>query len=194
MAPQAAAALTSPIASTTASTTAATTAPLAPPDDSGDRGLSQGQIGGILVGVVAFVALLLVAWYYVTRSDGYTAYREERHYRERLRRLRTRERRRRSFYEAEVRYETDSETTEVSASARQRFEAARMQQMMMAEAAMMAAQEEEAERQRRAAGVATTPEYVLNTPPVRFPPTARRASYVQTRHAQIPGARVRRFP
>lgn len=98
------------------------------------------------------------------------------------------------FYETEVSFDSESETSE-----RRRgitpMEAARMQQMNMMAAAMAQQQQEEeaeAERRRRAAGVATTPDFVLNTPPLRFPPTARRTSYVQTRHPQIRG--VRRFP
>ncbi|KIH89338.1 hypothetical protein SPBR_07905 [Sporothrix brasiliensis 5110] len=178
---------------------AATVAP-APADGSDGGGLSQGQIGGILVGVVAFVVLLFLFWYWLTHSEGYAAYRDERRFRQRLERLRQRDqwerrrRRPRSYYETEVSYESDSETTEVSRRQRPAASmaaAARMQHMMAA-AAAAEQQQLEAERRRRAAGVATTPDYVLNPPPLRFPPTARRTSYVHTRHPQIPG--IRRFP
>ncbi|CAK7200294.1 hypothetical protein SEUCBS139899_002985 [Sporothrix eucalyptigena] len=190
MAPQAAATTaTAPAATTTASTATATPATT----DTDNGGLSQAQLGGILGGVVGLVVVVLLVWYWLTHTDGYAVYRDQRRHRQRT--LRARQRyyrqewrrpRRRSFYETEVTFSSSSEVSEMNSR-----HLARLQQMEHL-ARMEAAMQEEAERQRRAASVATSGPYILNPPPVRFPPTARRANYRQTAWPQIRG--VRRTP
>ncbi|CAK7224824.1 hypothetical protein SBRCBS47491_005686 [Sporothrix bragantina] len=165
-------------------------------DGNSSSGLTQAQLGGILGGVGAFVVLLVLIWYAVTHSESYLVYRNERHHRQRAHRARQRyyrqqwqRRRRSSIYEGRVSY-SDSETGSNysgMAEVRRARHLAALQAM-----AVQQAQQEEAERAARAAAVATSPPYVLNPPPVRFPPTTRRAIYRQTAYPQIPG--VRRTP
>lgn len=186
-----------PQATPTTAVTSTPSVPLstsAPAGGQNEGGLSQAQVGGILAGVVGFVVVVLLLWYWISHSEGYLVYRSERHERDRLRRPHPRSghpqwqrRRRRRSYDSYSNM-TDSDRRRHAPP----VNVERMRYMAAVAAQNEAAAVEAAAAERLRKGVAMAPPYVLNPAPVRFPPTARRTNYRQTAYPQFPG--VKRVP
>lgn len=164
-------------------------------------GLSQAEIGAILGGVVAFVAIVLIMCLCISHSRSYGYCR------------RRRRRGRRQYYEASVSYERHEGDTEASTDAtepgnyhsrgHEQREPRRLSQREEAvlaanQAAAAASAAREAARARvlaqtktrrfTAADVNVAENFVLNMAPMpRFPPTARPTNYRYDGQADFAG-------